>query len=85
MDGIGKDALGRRAAAALEAGAEPCHTRRRSVTRRSCSTQLKQDVSTDGRVAIYKPVELRRVKPLTIAMVIGLLFALWVILGRSAA
>jgi uncharacterized membrane protein YbhN (UPF0104 family) len=44
--------------------------------------EVKRRVADSTGVEALAPVELRRVKPLTVAMVIGLLFALWVILGQ---
>ena len=80
-DGIGKDVL----VAALPLLSKPAMSR---ATRdalhhhKKLLDELQQDVATKADIAIYKPVELRRVKPLTIVMVIGILFALWVILGE---
>ena len=80
-DGIGNDAI----AAALPLLSKPALSR---ATRaglhhdKKLLEQLQQDVSTKMDVAMFAPVELRRVKPLTVVMIIGVLFALWVILGE---
>jgi uncharacterized membrane protein YbhN (UPF0104 family)/tRNA A-37 threonylcarbamoyl transferase component Bud32 len=80
-DGIGKDAI----VAALPLLSKPALSR---ATRaglhheKKLLDDLQQAVATEADVALYKPVELRRVKPLTVAMIIGVLFALWVILGE---
>jgi uncharacterized protein (TIRG00374 family) len=81
IDGIGTDAV----AAALPMLSKPALTR-------ACRTGLHHDkkllddltakVSAATGVEVLAPVEIRRVKPLTIAMVIGVLFALWVIIGQ---
>jgi uncharacterized membrane protein YbhN (UPF0104 family) len=44
--------------------------------------QVQGEVAHVTGVEVVAPVELRRVKPLTAVMVVGLLFALWVILGQ---
>ena len=80
-EGLGKDAL----VAALPLLSKPALSRATCARLRhekKLLDQLQQDVSTKADIAIYKPVELRRVKPLTVVMIIGVLFALWVILGE---
>lgn len=43
---------------------------------------VKAQVTAVTGVEVFEPIELRRIKPITITMIIGLLFALWVILGQ---
>ena len=69
-EGIGKDAL----VAALPLLSKPALSRATAPALRhekKLLDQLQQDVSTKADIAIYKPVELRRVKPLTVVMIIG--------------
>jgi uncharacterized membrane protein YbhN (UPF0104 family)/tRNA A-37 threonylcarbamoyl transferase component Bud32 len=81
LDGIGKDAV----AAALPLLSKPAlsqATRAALHHNKKLLDQLQQEVSTATDVAVLSQVELRRVKPLTVVMIFGLLFALWVILGE---
>jgi uncharacterized membrane protein YbhN (UPF0104 family)/tRNA A-37 threonylcarbamoyl transferase component Bud32 len=43
---------------------------------------MQAEVARATGVDVVEPVELRRVRPLTVMMLVGLLFALWVILGQ---
>ncbi|HXY93018.1 MAG TPA: lysylphosphatidylglycerol synthase domain-containing protein [Acidimicrobiia bacterium] len=80
-DGIGSDALG----AALPLLSKPALT---SATRHALRhdkkllENLQQRVSGATGVEVPAPIELRRVKPMTIAILVGLLFALWAILAQ---
>ena len=80
-DGIGVDAL----AAAQPFIQRPALSRAsRQALRhdKKLLEALNERVSTTTGVVMIQPIEVRRVKPLTIAMLIGLLFALWTILEQ---
>jgi uncharacterized protein (TIRG00374 family) len=81
VDGIGTDALG----AALPLLSKPALTgasRSALHHEKKLLDELTAKVSEVTGVQVLAPIEVRRVKPLTIAMVIGILFALWVIIGQ---
>jgi glycosyltransferase 2 family protein len=80
-DALGPDAV----AAALPLVQKPALTRpTRAALRhdKQLLDQLHAEISRVTDAEVLEPVELRRVKPLNILMVVGLLFALWVILGE---
>jgi uncharacterized membrane protein YbhN (UPF0104 family)/tRNA A-37 threonylcarbamoyl transferase component Bud32 len=79
VDGVGGDAVGA-AQSVLEKPALTRPTRSALKHRKDLLDEVKQQVADATGVDVIVPVELRRVKPMTIAMVVGLLFALWVIL-----
>jgi uncharacterized membrane protein YbhN (UPF0104 family)/tRNA A-37 threonylcarbamoyl transferase component Bud32 len=81
VDGIGADAVGE-AQAVLEKPALTRPTRAALRHDKHLLAEVKEQVTAATGVEVLAPVELRRVKPITIAMVIGLLFAVWVILGQ---
>jgi glycosyltransferase 2 family protein len=81
VDALGPEAIGD----ALPLVQKPALTRTTRAALRH-DRHLLQDLQTEiARVTgaeVLEPVELRRVKPLNVLMVVGLLFALWVILGE---
>jgi uncharacterized membrane protein YbhN (UPF0104 family)/tRNA A-37 threonylcarbamoyl transferase component Bud32 len=81
VDGIGAQAVGD-AQAVLEKPALTRSTRAALRHDKHLLADVKEQVTAATGVEVLAPVELRRVKPITIAMVIGLLFAVWVILGQ---
>ena len=80
-DGIGVDAL-EAGQPFLQKPALGRSTRRALRHDKKLLDAMNERVSAATGVAMIQPIEVRRVKPLTIAMLIGLLFALWVILGQ---
>ncbi|MEX1007942.1 MAG: lysylphosphatidylglycerol synthase domain-containing protein [Acidimicrobiia bacterium] len=80
-DGIGVDALGA-AQPFIQKPALGRSTRQALRHDKKLLDALNERVSTATGVEVLAPIEVRRVKPLTIAMIVGLLFALWVILGQ---
>jgi uncharacterized membrane protein YbhN (UPF0104 family)/tRNA A-37 threonylcarbamoyl transferase component Bud32 len=81
VDGMGAQSVGD-AQRVLEKPALTRATRAALRHDKKLLADVKQQVTAATGVEALAPVELRRVKPLTIAMVIGLLFAVWVILGQ---
>ena len=80
-DGIGVDALAA-AQPFLQKPALSRSTRHALRHDKQLLDALNERVSTATGVEMVQPIEVRRVKPLTVAMFVGLLFALWVILGQ---
>jgi uncharacterized membrane protein YbhN (UPF0104 family)/tRNA A-37 threonylcarbamoyl transferase component Bud32 len=81
VEGIGVDAVG--AAQPLLSKPALGHATRGALRHeKKLLEQVQQEVARVTGVDVFEPIELRRVKPLTLAMVIGVLFALWVILGE---
>jgi uncharacterized membrane protein YbhN (UPF0104 family)/tRNA A-37 threonylcarbamoyl transferase component Bud32 len=81
VDGIGVDAVG----AAQPLLSKPALVRTtRSALRheKKLLDQVQKEVARVTGAEVVEPIELRRVKPLTAAMVVGVLFALWVIIGQ---
>jgi len=79
--GIGADAVG----AALPLVQKPALTRpTRAALRhdKKLLDRLHEQITAATGAEVLEPVELRRVSPLNVLMVVGLLFALWVILGE---
>jgi uncharacterized membrane protein YbhN (UPF0104 family)/tRNA A-37 threonylcarbamoyl transferase component Bud32 len=80
-DGVGDDTL----AAALPLLQKPAltlATRHALHHEKDLLDTLQQRVTDVADVPMLTPVELRRVKPITIALVIGMLIALWAILSQ---
>ena len=81
VDGIGTDAV----TEALPVLTRPALSRPTWAALRhdkKLLDELQQQTTAATGVEAIEPVELRRVKPLTVAMIIGLLFALWAILSQ---
>ena len=81
QDGIGHETVAAASSVTHETCAEPRHALALRHNK-NLLDELQQQVSTATDVAVLAPIELRRVKPITVVMVIGLLFALWVVLGQ---
>jgi uncharacterized membrane protein YbhN (UPF0104 family)/tRNA A-37 threonylcarbamoyl transferase component Bud32 len=81
VDGIGLEAVAN-AQVVLEKPALTRSTRAALRHEKHLLADVKEQVTAATGVDVFEPVELRRVKPITIAMVIGLLFAVWVIIGQ---
>lgn len=81
LDTVGADVV----AAALPLVQKPAltHLTRTALHRdKHLLERLQAEITRSTGTAVLEPVELRRVKPLNVLMVVGLLFALWVILGE---
>jgi uncharacterized membrane protein YbhN (UPF0104 family)/tRNA A-37 threonylcarbamoyl transferase component Bud32 len=81
VDGIGVETVG--AAQALLSKPALSHATRMGLRHeKKLLEDVQHEVASATQVEVFQPIELRRVKPLTIAMIVGVLFALWVILGQ---
>ncbi|HEY8217901.1 MAG TPA: lysylphosphatidylglycerol synthase transmembrane domain-containing protein [Acidimicrobiia bacterium] len=80
------DALGTEAvAAALPLVQKPALTRSTRAAlhhQKHLLDEVHGAITQSTAIEVLEPIELRRVKPLNVLMVVGLLFALWVILGE---
>jgi undecaprenyl-diphosphatase len=81
VEALGADAV----SAALPLVQKPALTRTTRTAlhhHKKLLDELHAEISGSTGAEMLEPVELRRVKPLNVLMVVGLLFALWVILGE---
>jgi undecaprenyl-diphosphatase len=81
VEALGADAV----SAALPLVQKPALTRTTRTAlhhHKKLLDELHTEISGSTGAEMLEPVELRRVKPLNVLMVVGLLFALWVILGE---